>query len=321
MSASHLPTVIVTEALESVCAQWLTDHATVVLPKGDDPDHWHKHLEHAKGLVVRTYTQVDRQLLKRAPMLSVVGRAGVGLENIDLQACQERGVQVVYTPDANTQAVVEYVLGLILDALRPRYSLERAVLSETFHELRRQHVGRQLGNLTLGILGFGRIGRRLGAVAHALGVNLLVNDLLPEAQLRKAVDYPYNFVDKSHLFSQCDILSIHVDGREANHHLIAQSALDQVKPSCLLINTSRGMVVDSYALARWASRVAPQGGQAVLDVHDPEPPGGDCPLYGLTNVRLLPHLASRTRDAMLLMSWVVRDVAAVLEGRSPVYSA
>ena len=319
MSVSSLPIVVIAETLEAICADWLAQRAQVVW--ADDQEALHDQLAQAKGLVVRTYTQVNQDLLERAPNLRVVARAGVGLENIDLRACRQRDVRVVYSPDSNTQSVVEYVLGLMLDDLRPRFTINRPISSTSFHELRRQHVGIQLNGLTLGILGFGRIGKRLGAVASKIGMTILVNDLLPDQSLRPEVDYAYDFAELPQLFQESDILTIHVDGRPSNRHLIDSAAFDQLKTTCLLINTSRGMVVDHSALACWARDVADQGGRVILDVHDPEPPNADGPLYGLPNVRLLPHLASRTKQAMLNMSWVVRDLIEVLEGRTPAHSA
>jgi phosphoglycerate dehydrogenase-like enzyme len=316
-----MPTVIITETLDRVCADWLAQRAKVVWCSKEEGLELNRQLATADGLIVRTYTQVDAALLARAPRLKVVGRAGVGLDNIDLAACKARGVTVVSTPDANTQAVVEYVLGLMLDALRPRYTLAGPVDAPGFHRLRKEHVGLQLNELTLGILGFGRIGKRLGQVARAIGMRLLVNDLLPEAELRAAVNYPFEFVDKPLLYRGSDILTIHADGRPANRNLIDRRALAQLKPACLLINAARGMLIDNAALVAWSRAVAGQGGRAILDVHEPEPMPADYPLYGLSNVRLLPHLASRTGRALENMSWVVRDVAAVLEGKAPQYPA
>lgn len=321
MAASLLPTVVVSEALDPICAAWLAEHAHVVNCPPDQPGQLFQLLQQADGLVVRTYTQVDRPLLEQAPCLKVVGRAGVGLENIDLEACRHRGITVVYTPKANTQAVVEYVLAVMLDHLRPRPLLNSFVPPSVFHDLRRQHVGVQLDGLTLGILGFGRVGQRLGQIASALGMHVLVNDLLADTQLRQAVDYPYDFVDKPTLYRKSDVLSIHVDGRSQNRHLIDRHALDQLQPSCLLINTSRGMVVDNHALAAWARAVVNSGGGGIVDVHDPEPPPPHYALFGLSNVRLLPHLASRTKRAMQNMSWVVRDVVAVLNHELPCHTA
>jgi D-3-phosphoglycerate dehydrogenase len=319
-----LPLAIITETLDAEAAGWLEQHARVVWCAHDRGKELDEQLADAAALVVRTYTQVNRDLLGRAPHLKVVGRAGVGLDNIDVAACRRRGVEVVYTPDANTRAVVEYVVGLMLDALRPRVTMAAdgaAVTPAVFHEMRRKHVGVELNGMTLGILGFGRIGRRLGRAAHALGMNLLVNDLIPEAELRRAVEYPFTFVDKPALYGGSDVLSTHVDGRPENRGLIDAAALAQLRPTCLLINAARGMLVDNNALAAWARAVEGRGGRVILDVHEPEPPPADYVLYGLANVRLLPHLASRTDRALRNMSWVVRDVAAVLEGRTPEFPA
>ncbi len=316
-----LPTVLVAEPLDDRPAAWLARHARVIHADTGQPAALAAALAQADGLVVRTYTRVDDTLLDRAPGLRVVGRGGVGLDNIDLDACRRRGVCVVSTPDANTQAVVEYVFALILDALRPRTSIDAAATADRFHELRRTEVGTQLDTLSLGILGFGRIGKRMGQVAAAIGMKVLVNDLLPEAQLRPKVNYDFDCVDKTALYAGADILSIHVDGRAANRHLIDADALAQLKPSCLLINAARGMLVDAAALADWARRHQADGARAILDVHDPEPPPPDYPLHALPNVRLLPHLAARTATALENMSWVVRDVVAVLQGRRPRYPA
>jgi phosphoglycerate dehydrogenase-like enzyme len=313
--------VVISETLDDKCAQWLGKRAEVMWASYQDESAFAAALAEAQGLVVRTYTQVNDALLDLAPNVRVVGRAGVGLDNIDLDACRARGVQVVYTPDANSQAVVEYVFALMLDAFRPRGAMPDHADAHTFHQLRKTEIGRQLDQMTLGIVGFGRIGRRVGQVAHAIGMNLKVCDLLPETELRKAVDYPFDFVDHATLYASSDIVTIHVDGRAENRGMLGAAALSQLRPDVLLINAARGMLVNAAALADWAREVAPEGGRAVLDVHDPEPPAADYPLFGVPNVLLLPHIASRTDRALENMSWVVRDVWSVLDGASPQYPA
>ena len=313
--------VVLTEHLDEACATWLAGRVALVRQSHVDPGALRRELADADGLVVRTYTQVDKALLSNAPRLKVVGRAGVGLDNVTLDDCTAAGVRVVYTPDANTQAVVEYVWALILDVVRPRCYLDGYVAPPRFHELRQVHVGRQLDTMVLGILGMGRIGRRVAQCARAIGMRVLYNDLLTRRELNLPDDETAEFVDKQTLYEQSDILTIHVDGRRTNHHLIDGEALGRLKPGCLLVNAARGMLIDNAALARWAGRSAGAGGVAVLDVHDPEPPDDAYPLFGLANVKLLPHLASRTPEAMSNMSWVVRDVVRVLEGQPPKYPA
>ncbi len=315
------PKIVITETLDPTCAAWLEDNADVHWVSLDQPDELKKHLADAEGLIVRTYTQVNDELLDMAPKLQVVGRAGVGLDNVDLEACKARDIPVVYTPDANTQAVVEYVFALMFDEIRPRPTLDEVVTPNQFHEYRKTAVGVQLERYTLGVLGFGRIGKRVGQVAHAFGMNVHVTDIVKEVELRKKVDYPFNYVSHEKLYTGSDILTIHVDGRPENNKMINEEVLSKLRPHCIVINAARGSLVDANAMAAWANSVAESGGRAVLDVHDPEPPPSSYPLYGLPNVRLLPHLASRTETAMENMSWVVRDVVSVLNGESPNYPA
>lgn len=314
-----MPKVVITETLDQSCADWLGTRCEVV---------WHQHdapgladqLADADALVVRTYTEVNDALLDQAPNVKVIGRAGVGLDNFDLPACEKRGVRVVYTPNANTQAVVEYVFGLILDHYRPRTALTPGTTAQQFHAMRKTEVGLELADLTLGILGMGRIGKRIATVAHAFGINVLGCDLLDEADIRKQLpQVPFDFVDHKTLYAKSDIVTVHTDGHPQNKELINADAMTHFKDNALIINAARGMLVDHDALVTWLS--AHPDATAVLDVHDPEPPAEDHPLYGCGNAILLPHLASRTDTALRNMSWVVRDVVAVLEGKEPTYAA
>jgi phosphoglycerate dehydrogenase-like enzyme len=321
MSKSKKPTVVLTEHLDDEAADWLAERTNLVRVGHEDAAALKAALADAQGLVVRTYTRVDAKLLKMAPRLKVAGRAGVGLDNFDLEACEKRGVRVVYTPDANTQAVVEYVWALILDARRPRKYMESYAAPPLFHDHRKKYVGPQLNEMVLGIVGMGRIGRRIAEVARAFGIRTLYNDVLTRSELKLPDSEPSEFVDKATLWRESDIVTVHVDGRKENRNMIGAAVLKQLKPGALLINTSRGMVIEPAALAGWAKRVESKGGVAVLDVHEPEPPPDDHPLWGIPNVRLLPHLASRTHRAMSNMSWVVRDVVRVLEGKEPLFPA
>ena len=311
--------VVITETLDQTCADWLSEHCEVVWHQHDAPG-MDAQLADADALVVRTYTEVNDALLDQAPNVKVIGRAGVGLDNFDLPACEKRGVRVVYTPDANTQAVVEYVFGLILDHYRPRTALAPGTDAQAFHALRKTEVGLELADLTLGILGMGRIGKRIATVAHAFGINVLGCDLLDEAAIRKQLPgVPFSFVDHAALYTGSDIVTVHTDGRPENKQLINAEALTHLREDVLFINAARGMLVDHEALATWLE--AHPDATAILDVHDPEPPAEDHPLYGCANAILLPHLASRTDTALRNMSWVVRDVVAVLEGREPQFAA
>jgi phosphoglycerate dehydrogenase-like enzyme len=311
------PLVIQTEDLECGPAAWLAQRCELAVCPPGDPG-FAELLSRARGLVVRTYTRVDRELLDRAPRLEVVGRAGVALENIDVPACRGRGVEVVHTPHANTRAVVEYATLLILDHLRRRVVLDGPVAGPAWHELRREYFQNpQLSELTLGIWGMGRIGSAMARVGAALDMNVLYNDL---AEIPEPGRFGARPVDLDTLLGESDILSLHVDFRESNRHMLGAAALAKVRPTVLIVNTSRGFVVDPGALAEFLR--ANPGAGALLDVHDPhEPIGPDYPLWGVPNAKLFPHLAAGTTRAKTNMSWVVRDVWRVLSGERPEFPA
>ena len=309
--------VLMTEGSDARPLEWLRQHARVIEIRYDDPK-LAEFLPLADGMVVRTYTKVNEAMLSSAPRLKVVGRGGVGLENIDVAACRRRGIEVVYTPDANTLAVGDFVFGAILQLIRPWAPFRETVYSpQQFKDIRNTQRGRQLNELTLGILGMGRVGKRVGHIAaNGFGMRVIYNDLLSDVG---ALDFPATAVDKPTLYRESDILSLHVDMRPGNELLVGQDQLDLMKPESILINTSRGEVLDVQALYK-----ALKNGKlhaAMLDVFDPEPPGADFPLVELSNVLLTPHMAARTYTAIENMSWVVRDVVAVLEGRAPQYPA
>jgi (S)-sulfolactate dehydrogenase len=307
-SSERKPVVLVTEQLTDEAFDWLAERCEAIRAKPGDPA-FEAAAAKAEALVVRTYTLVTDVLLSTLPALTVVGRGGVGLDNIDLDACARRDIKVVSTPDANTQAVVEYVTCLLCDALRPRATLDRPLPKAEWDELRDGDLVApwQMNELTLGILGLGRIGRRVADVAKAIGFEVIFNDLrgIPDEERGEAEP-----VDVETLFRNADVLTIHVDGRPSNRHYVGERLLSRMKPDAILLNTSRGMVIDHDALATWL-RESPMR-MALLDVHDPEPITDRNPLLGLDNAHLFPHLASRTRTATGNMSWVVRDVVAAL---------
>lgn len=311
------PTILMTEGSDPRPIAWLRERATVIEGAADATD-FARHLAAADGLLVRTYTRVNDALLAQAPRLKVVGRGGVGLENIDVAACRRRGIQVVYTPDANTLAVGDFVFGYMLQLLRPwAFFSETVYAPAEFKRIRNTVRGRQLNELTLGILGMGRVGRRVGHIAaRGFGMTVIYNDLL---DVQNQLDFSATAVDKSRLYAEADVLSLHVTMLPGNENLIGAPELALMKPGAILINTSRGEVLDAVPLAA-ALRNGRLAG-AALDVYWPEPPVPDFPLLGLKNVLLTPHLAARTTTAMENMSWVVRDVIAVLDGQPPRYPA
>ncbi len=309
------PVVVVSETLSERAVQWLRDRAEL---RWATPENVGEIIRDADGLIVRTYTQVNGQLLDAAPNLKVVGRAGVALENIDVPACRSRGVEVVHTPAANTLAVVDYTIRMIIEMNRRFWPLDGYVSSERFHEIRKQRYGRFLSDCTLGIIGCGRIGGRVGRAAAGLGMAVLYNDIR-DIEL----DYRAVAVDKPTLYAESDIITVHTPLTELTRKLINRSTLEQFREGAQFINAARGPIVDYAALAE-----AMRSGKldaCVIDCHDPEPPPADYPMFHLGEAQeraiLTPHTAARVPKAMENMSDVVHDVMAVLEGRQPEYPA
>jgi phosphoglycerate dehydrogenase-like enzyme len=320
------PLVIQTEELSEEAGAWLAARVDLQVCAVDEA-RFGERLSEAAGLVVRTYTRVDAGLLGRAPNLKVVGRAGVAVDNIEVAACRARGVEVVHTPDANTRAVVELVTAFLLDAIRPRLFMDKALGKADWKRVRGELVGeRQACQMTLGVLGFGRIGSKIARVGQALGMRVVYCDVLeiPEDQRGYEADgagehgraQPVSF---EKLFELSDVVTVHVDNRPENRRIVDLDALKKLPPGAILINTSRGFVVDALSVAAWL-RDDPSA-QAILDVHDPEPIEDGAPLLGLPNAHLSPHIGAATRLAHANMSWVVRDVWRVLEGQSPEFPA
>ena len=312
MPSGRRPLVVVTEPMNDRSLAYLREHVEVLEAP---PEQVAQVIARADGLCVRTYTRVDEALLGRAGRLKVVGRAGVALENIDVPACRARGVEVVHTPEANTLAVVDYTLAMILQLNRRFWPMQGWVTPEEFHRAREQMFGRFLSGATLGIVGAGRIGSRVGRAAAGLGMKVLYNDI------RKIdLDYPAEEVDKPALYARSDIVTLHVPLTDLTRKFIDADALAHFKPGAQFINAARGQCVDYHALAEAirSGRVS----AAAIDCHDPEPPPPDYPLFGLgEKVVLTPHVAARVPEAMDRMCDVVYDIVAVLQGRPPKFPA
>jgi len=317
MTRSARPTVVVTEGSDPKPLEWLSERANVISMRADAPE-FAATLATAEGLLVRTYTKVNDPFLAGAPRLRVVGRGGVGLENIDVAACRKRGIEVVYTPDANTLAVGDFVFGNLLRLIRQWAYFSTDVLEpKEFKRLRDTLRGQQLNEMSIGILGMGRVGRRVGHIAaNGFGMRVLYNDLI---DVHGKLDFPAESVTKDVLYSTPDVLSLHVDMRPGNELLVGRVQIATMKTGSILINTSRGEVLDIEAVADGIKSGHLAG--CAIDVFDPEPPKPGFPLLGSDNVLLTPHLAARTHTALENMSWVVRDVLAVLNGETPRYPA
>lgn len=269
----------------------------------------------ADAIITRTAGKVDAQVLDWGPKLRVVGRHGVGFDHIDIPAATARGIQVVYTPGANTQDVVEHVVAMMI-GLSKHFPIMMKELEAGNYAARTSMKGREIQGRTLGIVGFGRIGKRLGETCRlAFGMRVLYHDVVqaPEdAELRAgAVRVGYE-----ELLRQSDYVSLHVPLDASTRRMMDRAALAHVNEGCILINTCRGPVVDEEAVADALDARLLWGYGA--DVFDVEPPPPDHPLIGRRDVMLTPHSAAQTEEGLRNMATMVaRDVVNVLSGRRP----
>ncbi len=227
---------------------------------------------------------IGRSVLEAAPKLKLVARVGVGLDSVDLDACRERGVLVSWTPEAPAPSVAELTMGLLVDLARDVTRADRAIRAGGWD----RRVGFLLEGKTLGILGCGRIGKRVARLARAFEMKVLAHDILPEAEWARGLGVRYVGLDE--LLSASDAVTVHLPLTEKTRRILGARELGLMKAGALLLNTCRGEVLDEAAL----DAALPRLGGAALDVFCEEPYAG--PLRRHENVVLTAHMGSCSRE-------------------------
>lgn len=271
-------------------------------------------LPDARALVVRNRTRVDEGLLATAPRLEVVGRLGVGLDNIDLEACERRGVVVCPASGANDTAVAEYVIAATMLLRRPVFLASAAVVGGQWP--REAGIGREIAGATMGLVGFGSIAREVAQRAKDLGMSVTAYD----PNLSAAVSFGHVLrVDRlEDLLRGADVVSLHVPLTESTRGLIDARALSYLREDAILVNTARGHVVDEDALVDCLRRGAIGG--AALDVFADEPLTGEraARFDGTPNLVLTPHVAGVTDESNVRVGRVTAaNVRRVLQEAAP----
>ncbi|MBX3704886.1 MAG: hydroxyacid dehydrogenase [Steroidobacteraceae bacterium] len=288
-------------AVESLRGAFDVDYAPELV---DDRAGLLARVADADALIVRNRTRVDREVLAAAPRLRAVGRLGVGLDNIDVAACEAAGVAVYPATGANSLAVAEYVVATAMVLLRGAYLSSNDVAAGQWPRTRMSQ-GRETAGKTLGLVGFGGIGRMTAKLAQGLGMRVLAYDpmLPPDAPAWSEAGVGRRELDA--LFGEVDVLSLHVPLTESTRGLVDAARLARMKPDAILVNTARGGVVDETALAA-ALRNGKLGG-AALDVFDDEPLRAGSPLAGAPNLILTPHIGGVTRESNERVSSLIAE--------------
>ncbi len=310
-----MPDIVISEFMDQAAVDGLASGFDVLYDPAlvDRPDDLAAALGRARGLIVRNRTSVRGALLEAAPVLLVVGRLGVGLDNIDLEACRARDIEVCPATGANDVAVAEYVITAALILLRGSYAATAGVIEGNWP--RQSCIGREIGGKRLGLIGFGGIARRTAALARAFGMAVAAHDPFIAAD-----DPAWDGIERlemTDILAACDVISLHVPLTDGTRGLIGQDAVAAMKKGAILINTSRGGIVDEVAVSA-ALRDGHLGG-AALDVFESEPVAENSgrQFAAAPNLVLTPHIAGVTEESNVRVSALTADNVRRVLGARP----
>ncbi len=305
--------IVVTELIWEEGLEILRELGQVVY----DPNLWQSdklllEIADSDAVIVRNQTKVDKEFLMAAPKLKVLGRLGVGLDNIDLSVCKDSNVDVVVARNANAISVVEYVFAAMFTFSRQLAWATSDVKSGNWN--RRTFTLTELYGKTLGLVGVGEIGSRLAARTRAFGMNVIGFDpFLPPYEVA-CTEFGVCLTDLEQVLSDSDFISLHVPLNKKTRNIINKDSLSIMKSTACIINTSRGGIINEDAL--FNALKSKQIAGAALDVLAQEPPG-ESPLKELDNIILSPHIAGLTEEAQVRTSVLVaREVSKVLAGQA-----
>lgn len=301
------PRILLTDGLDAPAEAALAAAADVVRVAARDEATLRAAVIDCDAIVAKTSTAITRAVLEAGRRLRVVGVAGVGLDRLDEAAASELGIRVIHTPAAASDAVAELAVALMLQLLRPIGLMAAQYRGGDFAAARREPHGVELRTLTVGILGMGRIGSRVGRICAAgIGARVIYADVRDVGPF----EFAATRVELRELLRESDVLTLHVPLTSATRGMISGDALREMPPTSRLINTSRGAVVETAALvdALKSGRLA----GAALDVTDPEPLPTGHPLLHMEQCIVTPHIAARTHGGFRRMNAVVDEVLAAL---------
>lgn len=309
--------ILISEFMDRPAVQALADRHETLYEPGlvDQRDVLKAKLADADALIVRNRTRVDADLLAGAAQLRVVGRLGVGLDNIDVALCEARAIAVIPATGANALAVAEYVIATAMLLLRGAYASTADVAAGTWPRVALSN-GREVHGKTLGVVGFGGIGRLTARLGRAVGMQTIGSDAMLDDADRAWTDADTQPCTLEELLAHADVVTLHVPLSPATRNLLDAARLATMKRDAILINTARGGVVDEAAVAA-ALRSGALGG-AALDVFDQEPLSAGSPLAACPRLILTPHIAGLTVESNERVSTMIAQrVLAALAALAP----
>ena len=270
-----------------------------------NPKEYMTHLADCEALLVRSAVKVTREVLAQAPRLRVIGRAGVGVDNVDLPAATAAGVLVMNTPGGNAVSVAEHTIAMMLAMARSVPQASASTKSGKWEK--KSLIGHELRGKTLGIMGLGSIGREVVLRARAFEMRIIAYD--PYVSSQTATDLNVELVDLSTLYSQSDYITLHMALTPETRNILSTDAFEAMKPGVRIVNCARGELVDADALCKAIESKKVAG--AALDVFKPEPPPPGFPLFALNELIATPHIGGSTEEAQEIVG--IRIVEQLVE--------
>ncbi len=314
MKGSDSYHIVVAEPFDTAAVDRLEEIGEVKILENSAPQTLIDALGDADALLVRTKAHVTARIIEAAPSLKVIGRASPTLDHIDLRAAKLRNISVVYAPRVAVASIAEYVLASMISLSRGIPFLDRQLREGKFDTLRSPR-GHEMANQTIGLLGIDPVAEAIGRLCGvAFGSRIMYHD--PAG--RTPTDLESEAVAFDDLLAEADILSVHLPLTPATRGLLDADRLAQLKQTAVVVNTSRGAVIDTSALAQALRQKHIAG--AALDVFETEPLPGNHPIRRVPNCILTPHIAGATLDASAGRYRVTDDVIRVLKGEDPQYA-
>ena len=296
-----MPKVLISDAMDVIAEKILLENNIEVEVKTDFTlDELIKKIPSYDGLIVRSATKVTKEIIDKAKNLKLIGRAGAGVDNIDLDSAKEKNIIVMNTPGGNTNATAEHTLALLLSLSR-----KIPIANATTHKgewAKKKLKGNEIKGKTIGIIGFGNVGKRFAEMCNALGLKIII---LSQSFEGIKNDYPdYESVNLNQLLELADIVSFHCKPSPDGSPIISTKEITKMKKNAIIINTARGNLVSENDLSEAIKNKTIKG--AAIDVFADEP-AKDNILFGLDNVILTPHIAASTSEAQIIVAEMVAN--------------
>ena len=296
-----MPKVLISDAMDDIAEKiLLSNNIKVDVITNFTPDELNQNIISYDGLIVRSATKVNKEVIENAKNLKVVGRAGAGVDNIDINAAKQKNIIVMNTPGGNTNATAEHTLALLLSLSR---KISKADITTHKGEWAKKSLkGNEIKGKTIGIIGFGNVGKRFAQMCNALGLKVLIYSKTFDTIRNEFPDYVS--CDLSKILKEADIISFHCKPNPDGSSIISAKEINIMKKNVLIINTARGNLVSEIDL-KDAIKNNTIGGVA-LDVFEKEPAKNNI-LFGLDNVLLTPHIAASTAEAQIIVAEMIAN--------------